>query len=517
MASPAPELRKGTITVVEGVGLGVAGATPAGTIALYLGLLVTGAGVHAPAMVIASFIPMLFIAGAFYYMNRGQPDTGTVFAWASKALGPRVGWLSGWLMTVSTVIVVSNFGQLLGEFSLRTIGLTNAAANNLVVTIVGAMFLVATIAVAYLGIQLAARFQIYLAIFEVAVLVVFGVVALVKASSGSAPRGITPTLDWFNPFSIGSVAALGASMTIGVLWFWGWEQGVVVNEESANSSVGPGRAGILTTIVLVGFLLFLCVATISYAGTAALIDDPAAVLGGLGVEVFGPFAPVLFFVTFTSAFAGGVSLPVYGSRLLYSMARSGAAPSALGKIHPRFNTPSLATVVVGIAGVAYYVAMSVVSKNILLDSITAMGLLVPMYYAITGFSCVVYYRRASSRNPKHFLLAGVAPLVGGLLLGYVVILQAIDLRAPDNSSSGFVWFGVGAPLAIAIAAFLLGLAIMLAIPRWKPTFFERKRQVAERDALDATSSSDAPTAAAVVVVHGDTPLRGLQPQPKEKW
>ena len=50
---------------------------------------VTGVGVHAPAVLLVAFIPMLLVAGAYKYLNRADPDAGTTFAWTTRAMGPR--------------------------------------------------------------------------------------------------------------------------------------------------------------------------------------------------------------------------------------------------------------------------------------------------------------------------------------------------------------------------------------------------------------------------------------------
>ena len=46
-------------------------------------------GLQAPAIMLVAFVPMLFIASAYYYLNRADPDCGTTFTWVTKAMGPR--------------------------------------------------------------------------------------------------------------------------------------------------------------------------------------------------------------------------------------------------------------------------------------------------------------------------------------------------------------------------------------------------------------------------------------------
>jgi hypothetical protein len=49
--------------------IGIASTAPAYSLVAVLGLVVVTVGVQAPAVLPASFIPMFFVATAFYYMN----------------------------------------------------------------------------------------------------------------------------------------------------------------------------------------------------------------------------------------------------------------------------------------------------------------------------------------------------------------------------------------------------------------------------------------------------------------
>lgn len=75
--------------------------------------MVFDAGVQAPAVLLASFVPMFFIAAAFYYMNRADQDCGATFSWVTRAMGPHMGWMGGWAITMTGVLVA---GMLTGVF-----------------------------------------------------------------------------------------------------------------------------------------------------------------------------------------------------------------------------------------------------------------------------------------------------------------------------------------------------------------------------------------------------------------
>ena len=140
----------------------------------------------------------------------------------------------------------------------------------------------------------------------------------------------------------------------------------------------------------------------------------------------------------------------------------------------------------GVFSILWYVGLTLVSENILYDSIAALGLMIAFYYGLTGFACACYYRRELVKSVKNFLLVGVAPTLGGLILLYVLVKSCIDLSKPENSESGDSWLGIGPPLVIGIGLMLFGVVLMFI---WyfagHREFFQRKLEVADPGSLEA--------------------------------
>ena len=165
------------------------------------------------------------------------------------------------------------------------------------------------------------------------------------------------------------------------------------------------------------------------------------------------------------------------------MARAGAMPAALGEVHPRYLTPHVSTILMGVLSIVWYVGLTIVSENILFDSIAALGLMIAFYYGLTGFACTIYYRRELLRVVKTFLLIGVGPTLGGLMLPGIFVKSCYDLSKPENSESGDSWFGLGPPLVIGVGFLLLGVVLMLVLAvRGIRAFFRRKPEVADEPA-----------------------------------
>ena len=71
--------------------------------------------------------------------------------------------------------------------------------------------------------------------------------------------------------------------------------------------------------------------------------------------------------------------------------------------------------------IVWYVGLTIVSENILFDSIAALGLMIAFYYGLTGFACAIYYRKELTKSAKNFFFIGICPLIGaGILTGILV-------------------------------------------------------------------------------------------------
>ena len=246
--------------------------------------------------------------------------------------------------------------------------------------------------------------------------------------------------------------------------YWGWESSVNLNEETTDSGNTPGKAAIVSTILLLITYVGTAVAVIAFAGTSFLdeyADDEEMVFAGMADEVMGSWSWVVLLAVATSAIASTQTTIIPASRTALSMARRGAIPAAFGRISPRHRTPAVATWWVAGIAVVWFVALTLISENALFDSLTALSLLIAFYYALTGFACAIYYRRHLLDSVKSFLLIGLGPVVGGLMLLWLLVLSVIDMSNAENSYGGESWFGMGPPLVIGIGLAALGVVFMV--------------------------------------------------------
>jgi amino acid transporter len=486
-------LKAGALGYLSNLVIGVASTAPGYSLAATLGFVVAvaGVGLHAPAVLIVSFIPMLLIAAAYNYMNKADPDCGTSFTWVTRAMGPHLGWLTGWAIVVADIVVMATLAYIAGVYTFLLFGLDAAAENLLDISIAAAIWIALMTWICYRGIELSARTQYFLLAAEIVTLALFSIVALWKVyiSGGAGAGSVNVGLDWFNPFNLpGGTTALVDGVLLGIFIYWGWDSGVVVNEESKDSANGPGKAAVMSTILLVLIYVVVAVAAQAFAGPEYLIENADDVLSALGGEVFGsPLDKLLIIAVLTSASASTQTTILPTARTTLSMARFKAVPKKLGDIHPRYLTPATSTLLMGIVSLAWTLFIINISTNVLADSITGLAFQIAFYYGLTGFACTIYYRRELFKSLKNFVMVGVAPTLGGLLLTGIFIKAFSDYNTTStevNYTGGV--FGLGTPVVIGVGLLLVGVVVMVFANIAYPKFFKRRAEVADPGILEGT-------------------------------
>ena len=229
------------------------------------------------------------------------------------------------------ILVMGSLAQVAGQYLFFLFQGPNSSiggnASGGWVLLVGIFWIVAMTYICYRGIELSARFQRILLTIEVVLLMVMSVTALVKVFASSPPGSVHPSLSWLSPSHL-PLSAFVAGIILMLFIYWGWDTALSVNEETADKSRTPGRAGIISTILLLVTYGIVIVAVQSFAGVGysgvglTNPDNQFDVLSVTGSAIFG-----------TSAF--GTVL----SRLLILMVLSSAAASTQTTILPAAAPP----------------------------------------------------------------------------------------------------------------------------------------------------------------------------------
>ena len=481
-------LKKDAIGYISNIVIGVASTAPAYSLAATLGFIVAvkGVGVHAPAVLLVSFVPMLLVASAYKYFNRADPDAGTTFAWVTRAMGPSLGWLNGWAIFLADVIVMASLADIAAIYTFKLFGFSELGESTAAI-IVGAVLWIAVMTwICYRGIELSARIQQLLLSMEVCILGLFSIVAFVKVYGSHPPAGaIKPSLSWINPFAM-NFGDLVVAVLLGVFIYWGWDSGVAVNEESEDPAEGPGKAAVVSTILLVLIYVVVSMAAQAFHGTGFLTNEAnqSDVLNALGTGVLGePWNKLLIISVLTSASASTQTTILPTARTTLSMAHWKAVTNLLSRIHKRYLTPTVSTLGFGALSIAITIPLLLVSESVLEDSITAIGFPICFYYGFTGVACPIYYRHELGKSLRNLLLLGIGPLLGGLMLWGVGVKAFFYYSHSANVSSKPI-LGITLPIWMGVGGMVLGGAIMLVSRPFFREYFSRKLETAPPNVLE---------------------------------
>ena len=490
-------LKSGALGLISTTIIATASVAPAYSIAATLVFVVGAVALQSPAVAVLAFVPMLLTSIGYSELNKADPDCGTTFTWATRAFGPKTGWAGGWGIVVADVLVMASLAQVAGQygfllFNAKGIG-SNATSGW--VLLVGVLWIVVMTYICYRGIEVSANFQKILLGIELVMLLVLSITALVKVGNGTAPPGhLTPSFSWLNPFKIPSFSAFASGVILMVFIYWGWDTAVSVNEETKDKNKTPGRAAIISTVILLVTYALVIFSIQSFAGikstgnglgNLANAGDVLSVQGSLvfGTSGFGTFLThLLLLMVLSSAAASTQTTILPTARTTLSMAVYKAIPSSFSKIHPRYLTPTVSTVVMGAISIIVYVIFNYTSNGIgvIGDAVIAIGLYIAFYYGLTGFACAWYYRRDLTSSARNLWMRGIFPVAGALMLfflgGWSIWLDYDVATQNDFTMWTVPWahWQIGGAFVIAVVAGLVGLACFLYCRFTAPAFFKKQ-------------------------------------------
>ena len=487
-------LKTGAIGLASSVVIGVASTAPAYSLAATLGLIVALCGLQSPSIVVLAFVPILFVSIGYQQLNKREPDCGTTFTWATKAFGPKSGWMGGWGIIAADVLVMASLAQVAGQYVFLLFGAHGIGSNGASgwVLVAGLIWMGLMTWICYRGIELSARIQQVLLSLEVVVLVIFAITALVKVYGSTPPDTvIKPALAWFNPMHIGSFTTFSQGIILMLFIYWGWDSAVSVNEETKERDKTPGRAAVISTVLLLVTYVIVTLAAQSFAGVGdkgiglGNPDNSGDILSVVGGAVFGSsgfgtvMAKLLIILVLSSAAASTQTTILPTARTTLSMAAYRAIPRRFAKIHRRYLTPTQSTLWMGGISALLYLAMNYYSQHgqrggLIPDAVTGIGILIAFYYGLTGFACAWYYRRDLTNSARDFFLKGLIPLLGGVMLFGGLIITAKEDWKPVNSyvtwTTPWHWT-IGWAFLLGVGSVIVGFVLMLISTRFFRPFF----------------------------------------------
>ena len=278
----------------------------------------------------------------------------------------------------------------------------------------------------------------------------FAALALVREIFQHPDGTTAPSLAYFSISSSPTGwTGFAMALVIGGFLFGGWEAPLLFSEESKNPNLSPGRAAIVGVIATEAWYLLLFIVFQGVDSVKNLGEHGADVLGYASTLLApDPIARLLPLAVFSALFAATQMQLTEASRVMFSMAQDGLLPKALAALHPRFRTPWVAALILGVLPPLVLIPYLASSEagTVIVDIIGSVGLFYLAMYTVIPLACVIYAARAL-RGQGDFWTSSVPPLIGGVAMFLLFIYGLVTLP----------------PAAAIVAGIALAICIVLGI------------------------------------------------------
>lgn len=415
-------LKANALSIVDTVALAIAGSAPSYSLNATTAALVATVGFASPAALLLGAIPMFGISFAFKYLNEWRADAGATYAWVGRSLNPYLGFLSAWtFLTLSTAFMVAATLPL-GVTTLSLFA-PQLQENVLAATVVGGLWFAGVATLTMVGVHFAASVQRIMTGLETIALLVLAVGAFIKFSANP----VNPfSWQWFSPQAFGSPETFMAGMLVAVFYYFGWDVSSNVAEETQDSNSAAGKSGVIGMVGVVVLLILIQVSVQMGLSQATIEQNSANILGVLGDAILpAPWGKVAVLAIILSTVGTIETQMTQCARALFSMSRDRVVHEKFSEIHPQFQTPWLASLLVTVLAL-FLLILSSSSESIgtvMTSLISSIGVMVSLYYGMTGLACAWYYRKMLKRDWQTLVMKGIWPAASAVFLLGLGVMQ----------------------------------------------------------------------------------------------
>lgn len=387
------------------------------------GIVTQVTGGRVPFAYVITLLAMVFTARSYAKMAAELPFAGSAYTYTQKSFGASIGFVAGWALLLDYLF--------LPMINYLVIGIYLSAAIPLIpawVFVVAAIILVTILNI--IGIVSVARANIVIIVAQTIFILTFAALGIASMSGAG-------TVDLAAPFTgDGTAEGFGTVMAgaaILCLSFLGFDAVSTLSEEAKDAKHTVPRAIIIATVT--GGLIYIALSFLAQlvypSNTFTDVDSGALdVMAAAG----GEFLTIFFTAAYVAGACGSaLTSQASVSRILYAMGRDGVLPKTFfGRLSPRFHTPVLATVSVGVVSLlAVVVDLGFISEMVsfgALIAFSAVNLSVIKHFFIDG------KRRGGSAVFSFIVLPGI---------GFSLTLWLWTSLSPRTLLIGAIWLALG--------------------------------------------------------------------------
>jgi amino acid transporter len=461
-APESPErLHRGALGLVDISASTMANIGPAYSFYFGFAGIVIMAGIGAPLVLIAAIIAIALLGNTLAQFSRAHPSTGGFITFVGKTFGGTSAVTTalmcgaGYIIAIASVLVISGgFLSMMIQFYLNV---------SIPWIIFSAAFTAGAMVMMFRGVAVSTKLAGFFFGFELLVLLVVAVAALIK--NGGHLSAVP-----FNPSKIThGFSGLAAAFPLGIYLFIGWENSAALAEETNNPRRNVPRAVFMSIALMAATYLLVAYATVSgfrYNGT--LLAAAAIPF----ISVAHSVGPWLAFIAYIAGLTStlGVLIAAVNSqcRLIFNAGREGLLPRWIGKVHPVRRTPvnaiitfvAVASAITLVWAIGHWIGghgNSLSALNFFFESSTMGTLLILVVYFVANLALPFYYRKYRPQDfnvIKHLVLP---------VLGMVAIAVPVYYLCKPGQPTPYNWFPYAA-LGVLVVSVIYALLLVRRDP-----------------------------------------------------
>lgn len=408
--------------------------------AFFPGVLVAGGSF--PLAVVIALVACVLLALSIGQLAIHLPSAGGFYTYVSRGLSRPLGFLAGWL-TIPIYLLFMPVNLLIFGFVAE--GFVQTEWNVDIKWWIWAIPLAVVMGLLiFFGIRISAWTLVVLGAIEIVAFFLLSLFLIGHAPDGQTSQAFTPALS--GEPDLGGWKGILQGAVFAFTAFIGFESAAPLAEESRDARRNIPRAIFLSALIIGVFFVLT-----SYAGLAGygfnhifpssptdttptfVTDTNVTPWLTLANAVWGQAGLVIITLVLLNSVAANTAAGYTAlGRIVFAMARAGALPKWLGRLHNRYRTPYIVLVLGGLIsiGLAFWVtaAYGPLPGNLtLILGVLTLCVLV----AYTGVSLTVFfYYRREHQSEFNVLLHAVIPILTAVLVVGVLFAQFYPTPPP---------------------------------------------------------------------------------------
>ena len=432
--NPVPENKgssvelKRTMTLPLLVMFGLAYLAPT-VVFNYYGIITVNTGGMMTLAYLITTLVMFFSAWSYAQMAREFPQAGSAYTYVQKSIGPRIGFMSGWVMLLDYVLLPMECFLLIGVYVNAYFPAIPIWATVIVLIVVAAIINI-------IGVKLAAMVDTVIVAAGIifCILMVIVVIKYVTGGGGSGSLLYGRALYNADTFNFGNITSSAALLCVA---FLGFDAVTTMSEEVKEPTKIIPKAILLIAVgagIAFSIISYFC--TIAWPEGYLNIVDPDSGIFELFTNMNMEFMGTIFFIvdnlaSFVCAMTGITAV----SRIMYTMGRDNILPKkAFGRINEKFQTPVINILIV--SAVAF---TALFYQDNLMGAVSLVSFGAVSGFVLVNLSVFVYFVvKQKKRDPKSIVRYAILPLIGLV----VTVILWINLET-NAKILGIIWLAVG--------------------------------------------------------------------------